>query len=129
MSDGRDDAKKRLEGRFSNDERGAQNAQNEGKSKNVEKSSSGSKSKTSKASKTSKKAKNVKKAWNARSVYLPDDLDERVDREFKRLDFELSDTDVDSFGKTRDYYPLLFSLALEKLDEMDVEDIKEKMND
>jgi len=122
MSGGRDDARERLEGRFSNDEEGAQNAQNEEKSKSVENSSSESKAK---ASKTSKKAKNVKKAWNARSVYLPDGLDERVDREFKRLDFELSDTEVDSFGKTRDYYPFLFSLALEKLDEMDVEDVEE----
>lgn len=120
MTDGRNDARERLEGRF-DDNDGAQNDRN---------SKTEGKSKKEKKSKSSKKAKNVKKAWNARSVYLPDDLNERVDREFKRLDFELSDSDaIDGFGKTRDFYPLLFELALEEFGDMSVEELEERLSE
>jgi hypothetical protein len=120
MTDGRNDARERLEGRF-DDNDGAQNDRN---------SKTERKSKKEKKSKNSKKAKNVKKAWNARSVYLPDDLNERVDREFKRLDFELSDSDaIDGFGKTRDFYPLLFELALEEFEDMSVEELEERLSE
>ncbi|RLM52950.1 hypothetical protein DVK07_21460, partial [Halorubrum sp. Atlit-26R] len=75
-----------------------------------------------------KKAQNIKKEWNVRSFYLDDDLDDEVTTTFKRLDLALSESksDVD-LKKTRHFYPLLVELGLEQVDEMDVEDITQRL--
>jgi acetyl-CoA acetyltransferase len=68
---------------------------------------------------------NVKNEWNVRSFYLDDDLDDRVRRQYKRLDYELDGLDaVDgAFKKTRHFYPLLIEVGLTRLEELDAEDI------
>jgi len=76
----------------------------------------------------SQKAKNVKEEWNVRSFYLSDDLDSRVSTAFKRLDLDLSEADSDiDLKKTRHYYPLLVELGLDRLEEMDVTEVTERL--
>jgi len=73
-------------------------------------------------------AKNIKKEWNVRSFYLSDDLDGEVTTAFKRLDLDLdgSDAEID-LKKTRHFYPLLVELGLERLEEMEVTEVTERL--
>lgn len=76
----------------------------------------------------SQKAQNIKKEWNVRSFYLDDNLDNDLSTAFKRLDLSLSeaDTDVD-LKKTRHFYPLIVELGLERLEEMDITEVTERV--
>jgi Skp family chaperone for outer membrane proteins len=77
---------------------------------------------------TSQKGGNVKKDWNVRSFYLDDDLDERLSTAVKRLDLELSESDSEiDLKKTRHVYPLLVEVGLERLEEMDVTEVTERL--
>jgi len=78
----------------------------------------------------SQNATNIKKEWNVRSFYLSDDLDDDVTTAFKRLDLDLdgADTDID-LKKTRHFYPLLVELGLERLEEMEVTEVTERLEE
>lgn len=112
MSDGRDDVTDRVASRFDHDD--DQEAEvddsNEGETQ-----SGGSKSTT-----------NVKESWTAKSIYLSDDLDAALTREYKRLDFELDD-DLATLRKTRHFYPLVVEAGLEALEEMKREELIERI--
>lgn len=80
------------------------------------------------SSKKAMKAKNVKKEWKALSVYLPDELESDLSKTYKRLDWELeADRDV-SIKKTRHYYPLVVKLGLERLEELESNEIEDRIN-
>lgn len=81
-------------------------------------------------SQNAQKAKNIKKEWNVRSVYLSDDLDDDLTTAFKRLDLDLDemDTDID-LKKTRHFYPLIVELGLERLEELEVTEITERLEE
>jgi len=71
---------------------------------------------------------NVKEDWNVRSFYLDDDLDDRLSTAVKRLDLELSESDSEiDLKKTRHVYPLLVEVGLERLEEMDVTEVTERL--
>lgn len=73
---------------------------------------------------TSQKTQNVKKEWNVRSFYLDDELDEDLITAFKRLDLELTQSDAEiNLRKTRHFYPLIVTLGLEQLEDMDDSEI------
>jgi hypothetical protein len=77
---------------------------------------------------TSQKAQNIKKEWNVRSFYLDDDLDSDLTTAFKRLDLSLSESDAEvNLKKTRHFYPLIVELGLERLEEMDVTEVTERL--
>lgn len=77
---------------------------------------------------TSQKTKNIKEEWNVRSFYLSDDLDGQLSTAFKRLDLDLSESDsAIDLKKTRHFYPLLVELGLERLEEMDVTEVTERL--
>lgn len=87
-----------------------------------------SKSQSSRNSQKSQKPQNVKKEWNVRSIYLDDTLESELTTMFKRLDLELSEADTDvELQKTRHFYPLIIELGLERLEEMNVTEITEKL--
>lgn len=80
------------------------------------------------SSQKSQKTQNVKKEWNVRSFYLDDELDRELTTTFKRLDLEISEADTDiELKKTRHYYPLLIMLGLERLEEMDITEITDRL--
>lgn len=82
----------------------------------------------SQSNRNSQKPQNVKKEWNVRSVYLDDTLESELTTLFKRLDLELSEAETDlELQKTRHFYPLIVELGLERLEEMDVTEITEKL--
>jgi len=77
---------------------------------------------------SSQKTKNIKEEWNVRSFYLSDDLDARLSTAFKRLDLDLSESDSDiDLRKTRHFYPLLVELGMERLEEMEVTEVTERL--
>lgn len=76
---------------------------------------------------SSKKAKNVKKEWKALSFYLPDELEADLSRTYKRLDWELEADRGISIKKTRHYYPLVVELGLERIEEMDSNELEERI--
>jgi hypothetical protein len=81
-----------------------------------------------KKAQTSQKAKNIKKEWNVRSFYLSDDVDDRLSTAFKRLDLDISESDSNiDLKKTRHFYPLLVELGLERLEEMEVTEVTERL--
>lgn len=82
---------------------------------------------TSKSSKNAKNAKNVKKEWTARSVYLPDELERDLSQTYKRLDWQLEADEGLSIKKTRHYYPLVVRLGLERIEEMESKELKERI--
>ena len=87
-----------------------------------------SKSQSSRNSQKSQKPQNVKKEWNVRSIYLDDTLESELTTLFKRLDLELSEAETDlELQKTRHFYPLIVELGLERLEEMDVTEITDKL--
>lgn len=77
---------------------------------------------------SSQKVENIKEEWNVRSFYLSDDLDAQLSTAFKRLDLDLSESDSSiNLKKTRHFYPLLVELGLERLEEMDVTEVTERL--
>ena len=87
-----------------------------------------SKSQSSRNVQKSQKPQNVKKEWNVRSIYLDDTLESELTTLFKRLDLELSEAETDlELQKTRHFYPLIVELGLERLEEMDVTEITDKL--
>lgn len=88
----------------------------------------GQKSQNDRNSQTSQKAQNIKNEWNVRSIYLDDELDEELMMAFKRLDLTLlkEESDID-LKKTRHFYPLIVELGIEKLEEMDVTELTERL--
>lgn len=77
---------------------------------------------------TSQKVMNIKKEWNVRSVYLSDDLDDELSTAFKRLDLDLDGSDTDlNLKKTRHFYPLIVELGLERLEELEITEVTEKL--
>jgi hypothetical protein len=119
-----DDLDERLSKRFDTD------SDNSDKSSDGEKSQNNMSSGKSQKSQKHRKAQNIKKEWNVRSFYLDDDLDDEVTTAFKRLDLALSEASSDvNLKKTRHFYPLLVELGLERIDEMDVEDIADRLDE
>lgn len=89
-----------------------------------------SQSKSERNAQSSRKAQNIKKEWNVRSFYLDDDLDSALTTAFKRLDLSLAEADVEvEFKKTRHFYPLIVDLGLERLEEMDITEVTERLED
>ena len=62
---------------------------------------------------------NVKNDWRAIQAYLPEELYEQWDDEFDRVRY-LSDED---WQKDRDFKPLVFYVALQKLTDLEGEEI------
>ena len=82
------------------------------------------------SSQSAQKAKNIKKEWNVRSVYLSDDLNDELTTAFKRLDLDIDETDtVIDLKKTRHFYPLIVELGLERLEELEVTEITERLEE
>jgi hypothetical protein len=103
-------------------------AQNEQTSENDEDDMSSASSQKGGNEKTSQNGGNVKEDWNVRSFYLDDDLDDRLSTAVKRLDLELSESDSEiDLKKTRHVYPLLVEVGLERLEEMDVTEVTERL--
>lgn len=105
MSDHRD----KYAGRFE----GEENAGNESNEKSEERSES------------AWNVGKVKTAWNGNTVYLPDELDSRLDDEYNRLkyvcDFKIL--------KDRHYKPLVVVYGLERIERMEEHEVREALEE
>ncbi|MDL0126079.1 hypothetical protein PNP59_14000 [Halobacterium salinarum] len=121
MSDEIDD---RLSRRFDDD----QDDENETISEKSQNDMNSSQSGAERKSQASQRAQNIKKEWNVRSFYLDDGLDSNLTTAFKRLDLSLSEADAEvNLKKTRHFYPLIVELGLERLEEMEVTEVTERL--
>lgn len=117
-----------LDDRLSRRFESTQGDENESKDETSETDMSSTPSQKERKAQTSQKTKNIKEEWNVRSFYLSDDLDGQLSTAFKRLDLDLSESDSDiDLKKTRHFYPLLVELGLERLEEMDVTEVTERL--
>jgi hypothetical protein len=66
---------------------------------------------------------NVKQAWKGLTVYLPDEVDSEVDDEWSRLNY-VADGD---YKKDRHFKPFLVRLGLERMAEMEGEELDERI--
>ena len=86
-------------------------------------------SKTANSSKKEQKEISPKNDWTNHSVYLSDDLASSLSRSYKRLDLDLDEEYGLSIKKTRHYYPLIVTLGLEQLDDLDSKEVKERLEE
>jgi hypothetical protein len=123
MTDGPgDDVKDRFASRFENEDEGSesQTEQMDKSSRNAKKAGNKGKAQT---------AKNIKKEWNTFTFYLDDELGGRLNRLYKKLDWQLADEHDVSLSKTRHYYPLVVQLGVERLDSLDRSEVKERLEE
>jgi hypothetical protein len=125
MSDNKEDAVKNKMGRRFDDDEGMGEGQQQENSKK-EKSSNGSKQVKRDKKGQKSKSVNIKSEWKNHSFYLETALAEDLSSEYKRLDWEFDDFDQDIM-KTRHYYPLIVRLGLEKLEDLEAKEVKERV--
>lgn len=113
---GKEGKKGQIKGKDKNEKQG-ENVKNEQKENSGKK---GSREKT---------VKNIKNHWSNHSFYLDDKLADDLSSEFKRLDWQLDDQHDFSIKKTRHYYPLIASLGLEQLKELDTDEIRTRIEE
>lgn len=70
---------------------------------------------------------NIKEEWDANSIYLPDFLYTDLRTTYKRTDLEYETEFGESLQKTRYYYPLVIQLGLERIEGMEADEIKERV--
>lgn len=117
-----------LDDRLSRRFESSQNDEKENQPEKSQEDMSSTSSQKERNAQSSQKAKNIKEEWNVRSFYLSDDLDARLSTAFKRLDLDLSESDSEiDLKKTRHFYPLLVELGLNRLEEMDVTEVTERL--
>jgi len=110
MTDGREDVTDRVADRF-----GTERSENEQKAQNAKN-----------AQKSEKELPNIKEAWTAKSVYLPDELQDELGKAYKQLDLDLDD-DLEQFEKTRHFYPLLIMEGIERVESMESNELLERL--
>ena len=71
---------------------------------------------------------NVKEIWRNTSIYLPENLRTRMQTAYKRKNLEVDLETGDELRKTRHYYPLLIALGVEAIEEMEPEEILERVD-
>jgi hypothetical protein len=141
MSDNSDDVKNRVAQRFNTEdnededepaatastpeERSIKNSQQTNQNARRERKKGNERSELNEQN--ARKAQNVKKAWNAITVYLPDEIEREYSKAYKQLDLELMDETDLTLKKTRHYNPLIIELGVECLEQMERNEIKERM--
>jgi hypothetical protein len=117
-----------LDDRLSRRFEGSQNDEKENQSQTSKTDMSPASSQNDRKAQSSQKTKNIKEEWNVRSFYLSDDLDARLSTAFKRLDLNVSESDSEiDLKKTRHFYPLLVELGMDRLEEMEVTEVTERL--
>lgn len=82
---------------------------------------------TDETSEDSKPSESVKTELQGTYMYLTEDLVAQLDKEFKRLDFELDDQLEHDLEKNRDFYNLIVGVGLEEVRELDADTLAERV--
>ena len=143
----KDDLSERLRGRFDDpsdnqaddvDETDDQEATDATQSEQPSRSMPETTSQNSKNAKREKNAKNemnamrvknVKESWSATSIYLPEFLDRQLTTTYKHADLGFEEEFGRSLQKTRYYYPLLVALGMERIEQMEAQELQERIED
>ena len=62
-------------------------------------------------------------------MYLPEDLKRELDFAFRELSLEYERAFEESFEKNRHFYPLVIRAGLDRVDELDETEIRERINE
>ena len=65
---------------------------------------------------------NVKSEWGSVTVYLPETLRNELELTYRKLGYECKRSHGRDLQKLRDFYPLVFAMGLESLENTDSED-------
>jgi len=116
-----EDVKERLSRRFNAEEDGSNTANEE----NTMNADTAEPDQSAQSSENAWNAESVKDAWRGMTVYLPEELRDRHDDEYRRVDYELSgEVGGEQLRKDRHYKPLVIALGLERIEEMDGEELE-----
>lgn len=145
--DQKDDLSERLRGRFddpsdnqaddvgeTDDQEATDTTQSEQPSRSMTETTSQN-SKNKKSEKNAKnemnamRVKNVKESWSATSIYLPEFLDRQLTTTYKHADLGFEEEFGHSLQKTRYYYPLLVALGMERIEQMEAQELQERIED
>lgn len=70
----------------------------------------------------------IRDAWNPNSIRLPDSIQDTFASEYKRLDWQLEQSEAGfAFSKDRYYKPLVVALGLATLQELDTDEITDRV--
>jgi len=74
--------------------------------------------------------KSIKEEWTARTLYLPEDLGSYLDNGFLEAALLHRETDLDGeMGKLRQYYLLIVVLGLERVEEMEPNELERHLDE
>lgn len=136
--DQKSDLSERFRGRFDDptdgqesefDETDERDATDATQSEKSDRSTPEKASKSAKNERNAMRAKNVKESWSATSIYLPEFLDRQLTTTYKHADLAFEEEFGRSLQKTRYYYPLLVALGMELIEEMEAQELQERIED
>jgi hypothetical protein len=84
---------------------------------------------TSETNKTSETKTNIKDEWNGRTIYIPDDVLDKMEDTYLESQLELRKAGQDKFKKNRHFYPLIVQFGAEALSEADADEIQARLSD
>lgn len=107
--------------------RGANSSKASKSSKELNSSKASKSSKELNSSKASKNSEGSVTDWKNHSFYLRKNLADQLSSDYKKLDWQLDEHLNQDLKKTRHYYPLIVELGLERLEELDSEEIADRI--
>ena len=128
--DTKDNVKDKLSQRFESEEENASQPVSGGESSTGKSSKGPNSANTSKSSEESKSSKSSEGSvtdWKNHSFYLPEDLADQLSIDYKKLDWQLDEQLNQDLKKTRHYYPLIVELGLERLEDLDPDEIADRI--
>ncbi|MDS0478421.1 hypothetical protein [Natrinema sp. 1APR25-10V2] len=131
MSDGWGDASG-IEGNYEEEDDEADSSETSEVSETLETSSSTETTEsnsTSKTNETSKTKTNIKDEWNGRTIYIPDDVLDKMEDTYLESQLKLRKAGQDEFKKNRHFYPLLVQFGAEALSDADTEEIQARLSE
>jgi hypothetical protein len=132
MSDGDGDRASRLRNRRNKTREKAQ-SKTDKTDKPVKQEKTAKQSKPSKPSEAAKADKaektSVKDDRPAQMMYLPESIQREMNRQFGLLETDFEYEFGEDFEKNRHYFPLLVKAGLDSLDKLDVQEIKDKIDE
>ena len=120
----------RIGGRFADDDMNDMDAMSETKNMRATSDKNATGDKSESGAQSAWTVDSVREAWNGTTFYLPDGMREDLDDEFRRVEYELGGKiDGTSLKKDRHFKPLVISVGLDQLQEMDAQEIEAALRD
>jgi len=84
---------------------------------------------TSETNETTETKTNIKDEWNGRTIYIPDEILNKMEDTYLESQLKLRKAGQDEFKKNRHFYPLLVQFGVEALSDADAEEIQARLSE